>query len=135
MRPNLALKTLLWAAMLVLVVILLSGNTVLLALMTPLLALGVLGLLSTPPQVRSVSRRGLPTMVWTDEEVEIELVIDVKGGFGMVSVHDPLPEEFELCQGVNFLVFWVWKSGATRKRYSVICSKRGEYRRRFPTGE
>ena len=127
MRPNLALKALLWAAMVILVVILLSGNSVLLALMTPILTLGVLGLLSTPPQVRSVIRRGLPTMVWTDEEVEIELVIEVKGGFGMVSVHDPLPEEFELRKGVNFLVFWVWKSGTTRKRYSVICRKRGEY--------
>ena len=128
MRPNLALKALLWAALLVLVVALLSGNSVLVALMTPILALGILGLLLTPPQVRSVIRRSLPTIVWTDEELEIELVIEVEGGFGLVSVHDPLPEEFELSQGVNYLVFWVWKRGTTTKRYSVICRKRGEYR-------
>ena len=127
MRPNQALKALLWAALLVLIVGLLSGNSVLVALMSPIMALGVLGLLITPPQVRSVVRRSLPTMVWTDEELEIELVIDVEGGFGMVSVHDPLPEEFELSQGTNYLVFWVWKRGTTTKRYSVICRKRGEY--------
>ena len=127
MRPNLALKVLLWAAILVLVVSLLGGNSVLMALMTPILALGVLGLLFTPPKVTSVIRRSLPTMVWTDEELEIELVIDVEGGFSMVSVHDPLPEEFELSQGANYLVFWVWKRGTTTKRYSVICRKRGEY--------
>ena len=50
MRPNLALKALLLAALLVLVVGLLSGNSVLVALMTPIFALGILGLLSTPPK-------------------------------------------------------------------------------------
>ena len=95
MRPNLALKALLWAALLVIGAGLLSGNPVLVVLMTPIMALGALGLLLTPPCVSSVIRRTLPTMVWTDEELEIELVINVEGGFGMVSVHDPLPEEFE----------------------------------------
>ena len=46
-------------------------------------------------------------MVWTDEELEIELVIEVEGGFGMVSVHDPLPEEFELSQ----VGLTTWSSG------------------------
>ncbi|MCH7483993.1 MAG: hypothetical protein IIA90_02465, partial [Chloroflexi bacterium] len=95
MRPNLALISLLWTALIVLVTSLLSGNSLLMVLMTPILALVVLGLLFTPPQVRSIVRRGFPTMVWTDEELEIELVIEVEGGFGMVSVFDPLPEEFE----------------------------------------
>ena len=113
MRPNGALKALLGTALLVLVVALITGNPVLVALLSPILALGVLGLLITPPRVTSVIRRSLPTMVWTDEELEIELVIQVEGGFGMVSVHDPLPEEFELSKGVNYLVFWVWKSGTT----------------------
>lgn len=126
MRPNLALISLLWAALLVLVTSLLSGNSLLMVLMTPILTLVVLGLLFTPPQVRSIVRRGFPTMVWTDEELEIELVIEVEGGFGMVSVFDPLPEEFELSQGANYMAFWVWKSGITTKRYSVICRKRGE---------
>lgn len=127
MRPNRGLKALLWAAMLVLLLGLIGGISVLVVLMAPLLALGVLGLVLTPPRVSSVIRRNLPTMVWTDEELNIELVIEVEGGFGMVSVHDALPEEFELSQGVNYLVFWVWKSGVTTKRYSIICRKRGDY--------
>ena len=128
MRPNVRLKSLLWAVMLVLVLALGSGIPMLMVSMAPILTLWLLGLISTPPSVTSVTRRNLPVMVWTGEELNLELEIEVKGGFGMVSVIDTLPEEFELSQGGNYLVFWVWKSGTTTKRYSVICRKRGDYR-------
>ena len=127
MRPNLGLKFLLWSAIVALVVALVSGNAVFASLSAPLLALALLGLFLTPPRVASVRRSGLPKMIWTDDELEIELEMEVDGGPGLVSLYETLPEEFELSKGVNHLVFWVWGSGKRKAVYSITCRKRGNY--------
>ena len=133
MRPRRGLKATLWAAILLFAAIILSGNLVITALIAPILALALYGLLMPAPRVKSIYRSGLPRMVWTGDEVEIELEVSLDSGVGMVSIFESLPEEFELTKGGNYRVFWAWKSGNRTFKYSFVCRKRGVYNL-LPTG-
>ncbi len=133
MRPRRGLKATLWAAVLLFAAIILSGNLVITALIAPILALALYGLLMPAPRVRSIYRSGLPRMVWTGDEVEIELEVALDSGVGMVSIFESLPEEFELTKGGNYRVLWVWKAGSRTFKYSFVCRKRGVYGL-LPTG-
>ena len=127
MRPRRGLKAALWAAILLFAAVILSGNLVITALIAPVVALALYGLLLPNPRVKRIYRSGLPKMVWTGDEVEIEIEVELESGVGMVSVFESLPDEFELKSGGNYRVMWVWKAGTRTFKYSFVCRKRGVY--------
>ena len=127
MRPTRNFKLILWTALGIFLVVLLSGNPVIAFLLLPVVTLAVFGLLLPAPQVTAVYRRGVPRMTWTGESLEIELEVHIEGGVGLVSIHETLPEEFELIQGNSYRVFWVWQNCTRAINYTVVCRKRGAY--------
>ena len=79
------------------------------------------GGLSAPPIDESIS-------VDVDDELEVSRSVNVRGGWGLVTLGEELPPSFELLRGNNFQVFWKEPRPTEIKlRYRVKCTRRGTY--------
>ena len=77
--------------------------------------------LSAPPIDESIS-------VEVDEELEVSRSVNVRGGWGLVTLGEELPSSFELLRGNNFHVFWKEpRPTEIALRYRVKCTRRGTY--------
>ena len=104
------------------------GNLILIVLgLFPVVFLS-LGLLIGQPQEVVVEREGEDQKVWVDNQVVDTVNATVRGGVGMVTFSDVLPDSFKLDEGTNFKL--LWKGPRERKAtitYRATCAKRGRY--------
>ncbi len=104
------------------------GNIILVFLSLFPLFFSLIGLLIRQPSEISVTREISDTSVHTGEKLEIIVTVKVEKGLGSITIHDELPNSFELIDGNNFRTLW---KGIREKEFSlsyeVRCSKRGKY--------
>lgn len=113
-------------ALVLLVMGLVLGNVVLL---TGAIFVLVSALLSTalPSPSGIVVARSLPKVAcWVGDMLTVERWLTVRGGIGVVFVHDHLPPEAQVVNGSNLRVMWKWPGSSTTDiSYEVQFSKRG----------
>jgi uncharacterized protein (DUF58 family) len=104
------------------------GNAVLVYLsLVPFLFL-VFSLASPGPESVCITRTGDVTTALTGEAAGVSLTLAIRGGAGVVTVADALPEHFELAEGNNFHVYWHDGGNIPAQlRYKVRCTRRGIY--------
>jgi uncharacterized protein (DUF58 family) len=104
------------------------GNLILIVLgLFPIVFLAI-GIIIGQPREVEVTRGGEDQKIWVDGQVADTLKATVRGGVGMVTFSDVLPESFKLEEGTNFKV--LWKGPLEREEtiaYRVTCVKRGRY--------
>ena len=104
------------------------GNLILIVLgLFPIVFLAI-GIIIGQPREIEVTRGGEDQKIWVDGQVADTLKATVRGGVGLVTFSDVLPESFKLEEGTNFKV--LWKGPLERKEtiaYRVTCAKRGRY--------
>lgn len=108
---------------------LLLGNLLFLYIAVVPLIFTLLGIALTMPRGVSGERRIDKDRPWVNEVVEITRTIRIEGpGPAILSLADALPEEFELVEGNNLRVAWVWWGRRfLTLSYRVRCAKRGRY--------
>jgi len=104
------------------------GNLILIVLgLFPVVFLA-LGILIGQPREVETTRGGEDQKIWVDGQISDTIVATVRGGVGMVTFSDVLPDSFKLEEGTNFKVLW---KGARERRetigYRVTCAKRGRF--------
>ena len=104
------------------------GNLILIVLgLFPIVFLAI-GIIIGQPREVEVTRSGEDQKIWADGQVEDTLTATVKGGVGMVSFSDVLPDSFKLEEGTNFKVLWKGARDRTETiSYRVTCAKRGHF--------
>lgn len=92
------------------------------ALLMLLLAASSLGRIPTLTRAASADR------IERGGKVAITLDVDLPRGPGVVEIHQPLPDEFELVQGNNFHVLTLgFRARRESLRFEVLIPKRGEW--------
>ena len=104
------------------------GNLILIVLgLFPILFL-TLSLLIGQPREVEITRQGEDQKVWVDGQIGDTVTASVRGGVGLVTVGDRLPNSFRLDEGTNFKVLWKGRKDAEATfSYKVTCAKRGNY--------
>jgi uncharacterized protein (DUF58 family) len=112
----------------VLIISLLSTNMIYFYIsLMPLFCL-VVGLMLTQPKTVEFKRKENQKSCYVGENVKISFDVSIKGGFGIVILHDLIPYYFELVKGSNFKVIWKGlKPYRSTLTYEVQCTKRGTY--------
>ena len=105
------------------------GNLLFLYIGVVPLIFALLGVALTMPRGISAERsidKGRP---WVNEVVEITWNVRLEGpGVAILTLADTLPEEFELVEGNNLRVAWVWWGRhSLTLSYRFRCAKRGRY--------
>ena len=115
-------------ALLLLVAGLVLGNVVLLAGAVFLLVAALLSTALPPPSGIVVTRSLAKVACWVGDSLTVERRLSVRGGIGVVFVHDELPPEARVVNGSNLRVVWKWPgSYAADISYEVQFSKRGMF--------
>jgi uncharacterized protein (DUF58 family) len=87
-----------------------------------------LGIIIGQPRELVAERGGEDQKIWVDRQVEDSVTVTVRGGVGMVTFSDVLPDSFKLEDGTNFKVIWKGPGDRTETiRYRVTCAKRGRF--------
>ena len=104
------------------------GNLILIVLgMFPIVFLS-LGIIIGQPKEVIIDRHGEDQKIWVDKQVTDTITAKVKGGVGLVTFSDVLPESFRLEDGTNYKVLWKGPMEAEETiHYRVTCAKRGRY--------
>ena len=104
------------------------GNLILIVLgMFPIVFLS-LGIIIGQPKEVIIERHGEDKKIWVDNQVTDSITAQVKGGVGLVTFSDILPESFRLEEGTNFKVIWKGPLSAEETiNYRVTCAKRGRF--------
>jgi uncharacterized protein (DUF58 family) len=106
-----------------------TGNMILIYLGLIHLFFVVLTLFIEGPSGLSVTPVDESISVEVDDELEVSRTVHVGGGWGIVTLGEDLPPNFELIRGNNFQVFWKHRQPMDIKlSYRVKCPRRGSYR-------
>jgi uncharacterized protein (DUF58 family) len=104
------------------------GNLILIILgFFPIIFLAI-GIIIRQPHKVVAERGGEDQKIWVDGRVSDTIDLTVKGGVGLVTFSDLLPDSFKLEEGTNFKVFW--KGSLDRREtisYKATCQKRGRF--------
>jgi uncharacterized protein (DUF58 family) len=104
------------------------GNLILIILgLFPIVFLAI-GLLIGQPREVEIIRGGEDQKIWVDGQIVDTITATVRGGVGLITFGDVLPDSFKLEEGTNFKAFW--KGAADREEsisYRATCAKRGRY--------
>ncbi len=104
------------------------GNLILIVLgLFPIVFLAI-GIIIGQPREVEVTRGGEDQKIWVDGQVSDTINATVRGGVGMVTFSDVLPDSFRLDEGTNFKV--LWKGARDMEEtigYRVTCAKRGRF--------
>jgi hypothetical protein len=104
------------------------GNLILIVLGLFPVVFIALGIIIGQPREVEMTRAGEDQKVWVDGQVEDAITATIRGGVGMVTFSDVLPDSFILEEGTNFKV--LWKGARERKEtisYKATCGKRGRF--------
>jgi len=107
---------------------LISGNMVLLVMSLVPLALLLAGLLTEPPRSMDIRCGEIKPTLWLGDVVEITHEITVNDGYGIITLHQELPQHFSLVEGNNLLIKRKGRqTSAFTFSFKVRCAKRGHY--------
>ena len=106
-----------------------TGNMVLIYLGLIPLFFVVISLFIESPSELTVTPVDESISVEVDDELDVSRTVHVRGGWGLVTLGEELPPNFELVRGNNFQVFWKERQPTDIKlSYRVKCPRRGSYR-------
>ena len=108
---------------------LILGNLLFLYIAVVPLVFAVVGIALTMPRGLTAQRSIDNGRPWVNEVVELTWNIHLEGpGVAILTLADTLPDEFELVDGNNLRVAWVWRGRRSLTlSYRFRCSKRGRY--------
>ncbi len=104
------------------------GNLILIVLgLFPIVFLTISLLIGQPEKVE-ITRGGEDLKIWVDGQIGDTLTGSVRGGVGLVTIGDRLPNSFRLDEGTNFKALWKgMKDEKATFSYKATCAKRGLY--------
>lgn len=115
-----------WFAVVFIFGLLLANPPMLLISLIPMLVY-LIGLSIAVPKVEA-NRIGIKDFVFIGEDLQVQVKGIIKGGVGIVTIYDRLPECFKLISGTNYKVLWKGvKDKEFSFKYKVRCPKRGTY--------